>query len=181
MTDQKAVTADEAVESASGTELARYRKLPWYATAWLIIAAIVSMLASIYVIFGLGNQLGTYVPVENSYFYFMIAALLPLPFMIYPSGAITGSLIQRFTTVLAPALALAVPAMLCFELAFPTLAESIGVIGHMALLAVLVAIFAGPYLLRGHDGDEIPLFDRVLALVAFGVSGYFAWSGTEIL
>ena len=179
--DQKVVTADEAVESASGTELARYRKLPWYATAWLIIAAIVSMLASIYVIFGLGNQLGTYVPVENSYFYFMIAALLPLPFMIYPSGAITGSLIQRFTTVLAPALALAVPAMLCFELAFPTVAESIGIVGHIILLAVLVAIFSVPYLLRGNDVDGIPRFDLLLALVAFGVSGYFAWSGNEIL
>ena len=95
-TPSNAATADDAVESASSAELARYRKLPGYANAWLIIAAIVSMSASIYVIFGLGNQWGTYVPVENSYFYFMIAALLPLPFMIYPSGGATGTLFQRF-------------------------------------------------------------------------------------
>lgn len=77
-------TAEDAVEVQSRAETARYRKLPALGQLWLMVAAIGSVSASIYVIFGLGNILGLYVPLETEYFYFLLALLLPLAFLIYP-------------------------------------------------------------------------------------------------
>ncbi|MFT5510490.1 MAG: hypothetical protein ACI89J_003584, partial [Hyphomicrobiaceae bacterium] len=80
------LTAEQAVEAADKVEMQRYRDLPWLANSWLIFAAAISILASIYMLFGLGNEFNSYVPLENEYFYFMIAVLLPLPFLIFPTG-----------------------------------------------------------------------------------------------
>ena len=55
----------------------RYRTLPKLGQFWLGLAALASVFVSIYVIFGLGNTLEAYVPLETEYFYFMIAVLLP--------------------------------------------------------------------------------------------------------
>jgi TRAP transporter 4TM/12TM fusion protein len=62
----------------------RYRVLsgPW--KTWLAVAALGSVFASVYIVFGLGNVFGTYVPLETEYFYLMLALLLPLAFIIYP-------------------------------------------------------------------------------------------------
>jgi len=81
---ERTPTAAEAIEVQAAAETSRYRNLPFLGTLWLLVAAIGSVAASIYVIFGLGNILGLYVPLETEYFYFMLALLLPLAFLIYP-------------------------------------------------------------------------------------------------
>ena len=76
------MTAGE--DAAAALEEARYRRLPLVAHLWLMLAAIGSVAISVYVIFGLGNTFGTYVPLETEYFYVMLALLLPLAFLLYP-------------------------------------------------------------------------------------------------
>ena len=78
------VNAEQAVTSAAVAESTRYRTLSGLAEASLVFAAVAAVFASIYVIFGLGNFFGTWVPLETEYFYFMLAMLLPLAFVIYP-------------------------------------------------------------------------------------------------
>ena len=108
-------SAEQAVAAAESTELGRYRKLPLVGNLWLALGALLSVAASVYVIFGIGNQLGLYVPLETEYFYFMIAVLLPLPFLIYPSApAAAGT--TRIFDLLLPSLAFAVPAFLALQL-----------------------------------------------------------------
>ena len=73
--------------------MARYRELPTLAFALLMLGTVASVFASVYMIFGLGNQLKVsfgieaYVPIEEIYFFFMIAVLLPLAFLIFPTGS----------------------------------------------------------------------------------------------
>jgi len=62
----------------------RYRHLSGLWNVWLGLAAIGSVSASVFIIFGLGNVLNLYVPLETEYFYFMLALLIPLAFIIYP-------------------------------------------------------------------------------------------------
>ena len=173
-------TAEQAVEAADKAELARYRTLPWLANAWLLLAALTSMLISIYIIFGLGNQLGLYVPLETEYFYIMIAVLLPLPFLIYPTGdprqSTTGLL-----DVFPSSLALTVPTFLTMQLAGVLPLAAMGTIGNAITFAVLLGLFAIPYYLRRHDQEYVPWFDVLLAVVSFCVAGYFALKGNEIL
>ena len=173
-------TAEQAVEAADKAELARYRTLPWLANAWLLLAALTSMLISIYIIFGLGNQLGLYVPLETEYFYIMIAVLLPLPFLIYPTGdprqSTTGLL-----DVFPSSLALTVPTFLTMQLAGVLPLAAMGTIGNAITFAVLLGLFAMPYYLRRHDQEYVPWFDVLLAVVSFCVAGYFALKGNEIL
>ena len=173
-------TAEQAVEAADKAELARYRTLPWLANAWLLLAALTSMLISIYIIFGLGNELGLYVPLETEYFYIMIAVLLPLPFLIYPTGdprqSTTGLL-----DVFPSSLALTVPTFLTMQLAGVLPLAAMGTIGNAITFAVLLGLFAIPYYLRRHDQEYVPWFDVLLAVVSFCVAGYFALKGNEIL
>ena len=172
--------AEQAVASAESAELGRYRKLPALGHVWLILGAILSVLASVYMIFGLGNLLGLYVPLETEYFYFMIALLLPLPFLIYPAApSATG--ISRLFDILLPALAFAVPAYLALKLAGITASASLGTLGDLAMFILAVVVFAAPYWLRGPDRDSVPIYDWILAIAAFLVSGYFAINGNEIL
>ena len=49
----------------------------------LRFAAILSSFLSIYMLFGVGNFLNTYVLLDTEYLYAMIALLLPLPFIVY--------------------------------------------------------------------------------------------------
>ncbi len=173
-------TAEQAVEAAEKSEMARYRTLPWLANAWLLLAAIASMFISMYIIFGFGNEFGLYVPLETEYFYFMIAVLLPLPFIVYPTGDPRTTAVP-WLTVLPASLALTVPAYLCLTLAYPDLQESIGTLGNIAVFLALLLGFALPYYFRSHDVPHVPWFDIVLAVVAFAVSTYFTIKGNEIL
>ncbi len=81
------VTEGEKIATAS--ELSAQRVLAPWAKLTVALSAIISVFLSMYLIFGLGPILGTWVPLENSYFYMMIGLLLPIVFLIYPaySGA----------------------------------------------------------------------------------------------
>lgn len=174
------LSAEQAVESADKAEMARYRTLPWLADAWLIIAAVASIIASMYMIFGLGNQFGFYVPLETEYFYFMIAVLLPLPFIVYPTATQLGRS-PSWWDVIPASLALTVPAFLAVKLAKLSVLQSLGTPGDIVIFAALLALFALPYALRRYDVASVPLFDVLLGILAFGVAGYFAYKGNAIL
>ncbi|MDH3581524.1 MAG: TRAP transporter fused permease subunit [Hyphomicrobiales bacterium] len=156
--------------------MSRYRSLPWLGEAWLLLSAIASVATSIYIIFGLGNELGLYVPLETEYFYFMIAVLLPLPLLIYPTGnprtKATGLL-----DVVPASLALTVPAFLCLQLAGLTSDSVFDVVIFVALLG----IFALPYYFRSNDVRSVPYFDAFLAVLSFCIAGFFTIKGNEIL
>lgn len=91
--DDKAVTAEEAVEK-SEMNVSRHRHLSKMWWMWLLLASIGSVLVSIYVIFGLGNRLGLYVPLETEYFYLMLGMLLPLVFLLFPFKSIAPGAVQ---------------------------------------------------------------------------------------
>ena len=74
---EEVITAEEAVER-SEISMSRHRHLSSFWWTWLLLASIGSVVVSIYVIFGLGNRLGLYVPLETEYFYLMLGMLLPL-------------------------------------------------------------------------------------------------------
>ena len=76
------ITAAEAVEQAEAS-VDRHRKLSPFWWTLLLTSALLSIAMSIYVIFGLGNRFGTYVPLETEYFYAMLGLLLPLVFLLY--------------------------------------------------------------------------------------------------
>jgi TRAP transporter 4TM/12TM fusion protein len=87
MTDLKPpsgpISAEDAVEQAEAS-IDRHRRLSPFWWTVLLASALLSIAISIYVIFGLGNRLGTYVPLETEYFYAMLGLLLPLVFLLYP-------------------------------------------------------------------------------------------------
>lgn len=172
------LTADEAVASADKAEMSRYRTLPWLANLWLLVAAVAAMAASIYVIFGIGSQLGIYVPLETEYFYLMIAVLLPLPFLIYPTKPRAGA---AWLELIPAALALAVPAYFAVKLLNLGALQSVGTVGDTLVFAAVFILFCLPYYFRSIDISTIPLFDVILAVIAFLVAGYFALNGSEIL
>jgi TRAP transporter 4TM/12TM fusion protein len=76
------ISVEEAVEQAEAS-VDRHRKLSPFWWTILLASALLSIALSIYVIFGLGNRLGTYVPLETEYFYAMLGLLLPLVFLLY--------------------------------------------------------------------------------------------------
>ena len=90
---EEAVTADKAVEGAE-VSVSRHRHLSKFWWTWLLLASIGSVVVSIYVIFGLGNRLGTYVPLETEYFYLMLGMLLPLVFLLFPFKSIAPGVVQ---------------------------------------------------------------------------------------
>jgi TRAP transporter 4TM/12TM fusion protein len=99
--------ATDASHPAPIAEVSRYRNLPPLGQAVLITSAIGSVLASIYIIFGIGNlvrantPIHLYVPLETEYFYFMLALLLPLAFLIYPLSQRTSDRIPLYDWFLA--------------------------------------------------------------------------------
>jgi TRAP transporter 4TM/12TM fusion protein len=76
------ISAEDAVEQAEAS-IDRHRKLSPFWWTVLLTSALLSIAMSIYVIFGIGNRLGTYVPLETEYFYAMLGLLLPLVFLLY--------------------------------------------------------------------------------------------------
>jgi TRAP transporter 4TM/12TM fusion protein len=99
------LTAQEAVEQ-SEVSVSRHRHLSKFWWTWLLVASIGSVLVSIYVIFGLGNRLGLYVPLETEYFYLMLGMLLPLVFLLFPfrtpkGGAVQSGSVPWYDLVLA--------------------------------------------------------------------------------
>ncbi|MGY9057052.1 MAG: TRAP transporter permease [Alphaproteobacteria bacterium] len=76
------ISAEDAVEQAEAS-VDRHRKLSPFWWTVLLTSALLSIAMSIYVIFGIGNRLGTYVPLETEYFYAMLGLLLPLVFLLY--------------------------------------------------------------------------------------------------
>ncbi len=91
--EEEMITAEEAVARSEVT-MSRHRQLSKFWWMWLLVASIGSVLVSIYVIFGLGNRLGTYVPLETEYFYLMLGMLLPLVFLLFPFKGIVPGAIQ---------------------------------------------------------------------------------------
>jgi TRAP transporter 4TM/12TM fusion protein len=79
----------EGEKAATASELSAQRVLAPWAKLIVALSAVVSVFLSMYLIFGLGPILGTWVPLENSYFYMMLGLLLPVVFLMYPahSGA----------------------------------------------------------------------------------------------
>ncbi len=117
MTDQaRPVTDMSAGEAAAeAVDLSRYRDLSSFTRAALILAAIGSVFISIWVIFGFGNILGAYVPLETEYFYVMMALLLPLTFLLYPIwGDIGKKGVPLYDGLLAFA-AFAIPAYFAYK------------------------------------------------------------------
>ncbi|MFT7576111.1 MAG: TRAP transporter 4TM/12TM fusion protein [Alphaproteobacteria bacterium] len=174
------LTAEQAVEAADKVEMQRYRDLPWLANSWLIFAAAISILASIYMLFGLGNEFNSYVPLENEYFYFMIAVLLPLPFLIFPTGDPRTKKLPLLS-VFPAALALTVPAYIAVKLLGLPALDAMGTIGNFIIFFVLLGLLAMPFYFRKDDISYIPNFDALLALLAFVVAAFFAFKGNDIL
>ena len=67
----------------------------------LRFASILSTMISIYMLFGVGNFLGTYVLLDTEYLYAMIALLLPLPFIIYHPTPRKGNKIPWYDIIFA--------------------------------------------------------------------------------
>ena len=65
------------------------------------ISAILSTLLSIYMLFGVGNFLNSYVLLDTEYMYAMIALLLPLPFLLYHPTPRSGSKIPWYDLILS--------------------------------------------------------------------------------
>ena len=102
--------AAKAVEPIS----ARYRKPGPITNALISLAAIASVFASVYIIFGLGNSFNAYVPLETEYFYFMLAMLLPLAYLIYPLMASHVGYVPWYDKLLALA-AFLIPAYFAYH------------------------------------------------------------------
>ena len=68
----------------------------------LRFAAILSSFLSIYMLFGVGNFLNTYVLLDTEYLYAMIALLLPLPFIVYHPTPRRGNKIPWYDIILPP-------------------------------------------------------------------------------
>ena len=67
----------------------------------LMFAAILSSFLSIYMLFGVGNFLNTYVLLDTEYLYAMIALLLPLPFIVYHPTPRRGNKIPWYDIIFA--------------------------------------------------------------------------------
>ncbi len=161
-------------------DFSRYRTLPLLGQVWLMLAAVGSVFISVYVIFGLGNTFDTYVPLETEYFYFMIALLLPLPFLIYPTVSTSKSWVAAFD-ILLPALAFSLPAFLAFKLAKLDVALGFGGTANLLVFGLLTILMGLPYYLRTSDRQGVPWMDVMLAVIAFAIPTYFTIKGNEIL
>lgn len=181
MTQKELDQSQDAPTAADGDEqTVRYRNLPWSVDIWLLLAAILATLASVYMIFGLGNELGLYVPLETEYFYFLITLLLPLPFLVYLS---TSQIVGKvcWSEVISSSLAFSVPALMALQVAGVGLPESLGLLGDLVIFLALLALFAVPQVLRGLRFRSIPRFDILLAVVAFAIPAYLMVNSNNIL
>lgn len=107
-TDQENSSIKDAVQS----EPAGYSGL---VLGWLLTSSILSIFIAVWIMFGLGNALGLYVPLETEYLYGLIALLLPVVFLIYSiSGVRRGSGVPLYDYGLA-LLSFAIPASFAVE------------------------------------------------------------------
>jgi TRAP transporter 4TM/12TM fusion protein len=93
------MTAGEKV--AEESELKRYRTESKAIRTCVLLGATGSLLLSMYMIFGVGNILGSYVLLETEYFYLMLALLIPLTFLLFPFNQATKHRLPWFDVVLA--------------------------------------------------------------------------------
>ena len=101
-------------DASGAVAIARYRKLSPPLRACLVLGSVGSVLLSAYVIFGFGNVLKTYVPLETEYFYVMLALLLPLSFILYPLTRSARSHLPWYDAILAAA-AFLIPAYFAYK------------------------------------------------------------------
>ena len=77
-------------------------RAPNYISNYILkFAAISSSFISIYMLFGVGNFLNTYVLLDTEYLYAMIALLLPLPFIIYHPTPRRGNKLPWYDVIFA--------------------------------------------------------------------------------
>ncbi|MFV0294747.1 MAG: TRAP transporter large permease subunit, partial [Hyphomicrobiaceae bacterium] len=116
MTEQKTPAIDVSAGEAAADAVteARYRDLPTFVRALIVAAALLSTFISVWVIFGLGNVLHAYVPLETEYFYFMLAVLLPLSFLVYPIYGNVGRHGIPFYDVILALAAFLIPAYFAY-------------------------------------------------------------------
>ena len=81
--------SDVDTKDGPATTEQRFRRLnPFW--KWLLIAlSVASILFSAYQVFNLGRYTG-YVPIENQYFYAIVALLLPTAFIVFPMSGKSG-------------------------------------------------------------------------------------------
>ena len=81
--------SDVDTKDGPATTEQRFRRLnPFW--KWLLIAlSVASILFSAYQVFNLGRYTG-YVPIENQYFYAIVALLLPTAFIVFPVSGKSG-------------------------------------------------------------------------------------------
>ena len=81
--------SDVDTKDGPATTEQRFRRLnPFW--KWLLIAlSVASILFSAYQVFNLGRYTG-YVPIENQYFYAIVALLLPTAFIVFPISGKSG-------------------------------------------------------------------------------------------
>ena len=136
------------------------------------------MFVSIYVIFGLGNELSLYVPLETEYFYFMIAVLLPLPFLVYPtanfaSGTATflHATLQkiRFTAILV-----VVSLAICTVMALFFYGASVGALMTWAEANLTTLPFIGMliFLVLVAPSDANAVYETIPASLALAVPAF---------
>jgi TRAP transporter 4TM/12TM fusion protein len=82
MTDQTSQKEPATIES-------RYRRLNPFWTWLLIAASVTSIIFSAYQVFNLGHYTG-FVPIDNQYYYAIVALLLPTTFIVFPLSGKPG-------------------------------------------------------------------------------------------
>lgn len=80
---------NQAIQEPANTEH-RYRRLNSFWKWLLIIASVLAVFMSAYQVFNLGRFTG-FVPIENQYYYAIIALLLPMAFVAFPAFAGRGT------------------------------------------------------------------------------------------
>lgn len=78
---------DTQIEPAATEQ--RFRRLSPFWKWLLIVLSVLSIVFSAYQVFNLGRFTG-FVPIENQYFYAIVALLLPTAFIVFPLGGKTG-------------------------------------------------------------------------------------------
>ena len=80
---------NQAAQQPADTEH-RYRRLSPFWKWLLIIASVLAVFMSAYQVFNLGRFTG-FVPIENQYYYAIVALLLPMAFVAFPAFEGRGS------------------------------------------------------------------------------------------
>ena len=75
--------SDPQTQSEPATIEHRYRRLNPFWTWLLIVLSVLSVIFSAYQVFNLGHFMG-FVPIENQYYYAIVALLLPTTFLAFP-------------------------------------------------------------------------------------------------